>query len=168
MHAPPRLKVSFETPANGWLGVDLRAGDQHLVDRVSHIYPGLRDLCSALCDVLNRVPSRRVVFLLEPAELELQVEPDAPDSAESWRLVARVSPDYRRDRRPPPVLEYRASVRGIVLPFWRALRRLETSVPPEGFRERFRQPFPTLEMASLTQLISTLPSTSRPGSDASG
>lgn len=65
------LQVHFDSPADGWLGFELSADNAKIAETFSHVYPALRDLCSALCDVLNGVTVRRVVFLLEPNELEL-------------------------------------------------------------------------------------------------
>lgn len=152
MTTSSRLEVAFNEPSNGWLGVEIRAGGQHIRESFSHIYPTLTDLCSALCDALSGIPSRRVVFLLEPAELELTIEPESPTSS---CLSVRAFPSRLRTARPPAIFEHFGMTSAIVVTFWRALRRLQTCIPGAQFSERFRQPFPELEMASLTRLIST-------------
>jgi hypothetical protein len=145
-----KLEVSFDLPSDGWVGLDLRVGDQHLFESVSHIYPGLRDLCAGLCDVLNDAPSRPIVLYLEPAELELLI---SPESSDLWRLTASIFPDRRRSSPTSPTISAALPAATIVLAFWRALRRLQTSLSPEEFAARFREPFPSLEMASLTELL---------------
>jgi hypothetical protein len=144
-----KLEVSFDAPSDGWVGVDLRIGDQHLFANVSHIYPGLRDLCAGLCDVVNGVASRPIVLYLEPSELELRF---SPESSDRWRFTATIFPDRLRSALPPMITAALPSA-GTVITFWRALRRLQTSVNPEDFATRFREPFPLLEMDSLTELL---------------
>lgn len=144
------LSVAFDEPDAGWIRLDVGAGEQRFSDTFSHVYPSLKDLCSALCDVVNGVPSRPAVFLLGAPEIELRISPEANDGT---RLVIRLFPDRRRDRAGEAVLETKASARSVVMTFWRALRRLQTSLPGSEFEARFREPFPDLEMASLTRLI---------------
>lgn len=144
------LQVRFESPADGWLGLELSADNSKIVEAFSHIYPALSDLCSALCDVLNGVTARTVVFLLEPAELELHLVAIDKDTV---RLSTTVFPDRHRVREGTVLLEHCTTARIVVLTFWRALRRLQASLPEDEFEHRFRQPFPALEMASLTNLL---------------
>lgn len=150
MQLAQKLEVTFSPPSNGWVGLDLRVGDQRLSENLSHIFPGLRDLCSGLCDVMNGAASRPAVFYLEPAQLELRISPEASDR---WRFTASVFPDRRRHAPAAAAIVAVFPAAIIVLTFWRALRRLETSLSPEEFASRFRDPFPSLEMASLTKLL---------------
>ncbi len=145
-----RLQVIFDLPSHGWLGLDLRAGERRFVEHVSHIYPSLAHLCSGLCDVLNGAPSRPIVFYLEPAELELRI---APESDNEWYLSLMWFRDHRRSAMPAPSFEFRSTPFMIVSTFWRALRRLETALPAAEFAAQYCEPFPTLEMASLTKLV---------------
>lgn len=144
------LQVRFDSPANGWLGLELSADNTTVVQTFSHIYPALRDLVSALCDVLNGVRARTVVFLLEPDELELHLVAIDQDIV---KLTMRVFPDRHRVREGTVLLEHCTTAPIVVLTFWRALRRLQTSLPEDEFEHRFCQPFPALEMASLTSLV---------------
>lgn len=150
MEKPSRLHVAFDEPSAGWLAIEVRTADQHVHDTFSHIYPTLPDLCAALCDALGGIPSRPVTFLLEPAELELTIVPEGPAVSV---LRIRMYPDRSRTLTPAPTLEFRGAATAIVLAFWRALRRLQTCLPASQFSERFREPFPELEMASLTRLV---------------
>src|SRR5687768_1665903 len=70
MAALSRLNVSFDQPDHGWLKVELRSEQIACSETFSHFYPTLPNLCEALCDVAERREARRVVFLLEPQELE--------------------------------------------------------------------------------------------------
>jgi hypothetical protein len=144
------VQIAFGAPTSGWIRLELRREDVHFSDVFSHVYPALRDLCSALCSVLNGVSPRAVIFLLEPAELELTFVLDA---AGLISLCARLFPDSHREREGTRILEHIATARELVPVFWRALRRLQTSLPEEDFVRRFGEPFPALEMTSLSRLL---------------
>lgn len=144
------LQVVFGAPSNGWIQLQLTSGTLNLIEPFSHIYPSLRDLCSALCDVLNGVPARTVTFLLEPAELEL-ILTDAPQRL--LRMTVREYPDRRRTRRATVVFEHHGASLSVVLTFWRALRRLESLLPDDRFEQSFRASFPRSEMAALSRLV---------------
>jgi hypothetical protein len=150
MNKLPSLDVAFNEPSAGWLAVEIRTADQCVYENFSHIYPTLPNLCSALCDALGGRPSRRVTFLLETAELELTIVPEGPTV---YVLSLRRFRDRFRTLTPAPILEFHGAATAIVLPFWRALRRLQTCLPASQFSERFREPFPELEMESLIQLV---------------
>ncbi|AUX21225.1 uncharacterized protein SOCEGT47_017050 [Sorangium cellulosum] len=150
MNKQPRLDVAFGEPSAGWLAVEIRTAEQCVHENFSHIYPTLPDLCSALCDALGGRPSRLVTFLLEPAELELTIVPEGPTVSV---LSLRMFRDRSRTLTPAPALEFHGAATAIVLAFWRALRRLQTCLPASQFSERYRQPFPELEMESLTRLV---------------
>lgn len=142
------LTVSFGLPENGWISLELRAGAESLDVTFSHIYPALRELCSALCDFVNEAPPRPVVFLLEPEELELRIL--SRDGQHELRVTR--FPDRLRTSG-STLLEFKTTRQELTLVLWRALRRLETALPGEDFAARFRDAFPALEMTSLTELI---------------
>jgi hypothetical protein len=145
------LKVAFGEPSGGWLGFEVRSDAEAYSETFSHIYPTLPDLCNALCNVLSGRSPGRVVFLLEPKEVELLLTP-LDDSQCSLRLCAfpdrsRTSPDG------DPVFELAGETTEIVITLWRALRRLQTSLSESDFEERWGEPFPKLEMTALTALL---------------
>lgn len=150
MNTPLRLDVAFDEPSEGWLAVEIRTGDQSVHEKFSHLYSTLPNLCSALCDALRGRPSRRVTFLLEPAELELSIVREGPTVSV---LNLRMFRDRSRTLTPAPILEFHGATAEIVLAFWRALRRLQTCLSASQFHERFHEPFPELEMDSLTRLV---------------
>ena len=147
-----RLIVTFDEPANGWSRLELLFNGEVFKEPFSHIYPTLGELCGALCDLLAGHEGRRVVFLLEPAELELTLTPLAGGTA---RVSLRLFKDRRRTSSDGDlVTEFVGERHEIVLAFWRALRRLQTGLSDSHFEERWRAPFPRLEMASLTECLS--------------
>jgi hypothetical protein len=141
------LEVSFSQPASGWIGLRVTAPGILYEDSFSHIYPALEQLCGALCDAAGGAQSRPVTFLLEPAELEFRFSP--VDGGET-NLTATVYRDHRRFPGAPSsqAFELRAHTMSIILPFWRALRRLQTSLPASDFEREWREPFPERAMAS--------------------
>jgi len=146
------LDVAFSQPASGWIGLRVTAPGVLYEDRFSRIYPVLEQLCGALCDAASGVQSRRAIFLLEPAELELSF---SPVEGEEARLTADVYPDHRRspEARCSRAFELCAHRAALVLPFWRALRRLQTCLPAADFERGWGEPFPEGAMASLAHLV---------------
>ena len=149
------LEVSFSEPENGWIALRLAAPGREYEDSFSHIYPALDQLCGALCDVATSVAPRCVTFLLEPKELELTFSLNEDDRA---TMDADVFRDHRRCPGVPSsrVFTFAGTRNRIVLPFWRALRRLQTSLPPPEFEQAWHEPFPVIVMTSLTNLVSHL------------
>jgi hypothetical protein len=145
-----KLRVAFDQPADGWLQLEIHATESAFRDTFSHIYSSLPDLCEALCDVLvGDIQPRRVVFLLEPAEVELRFAPHDGRCRVSLKLFA----GRRRDIDGRAVFEFDGATADIVLPFWRALRRLQTILPEDEFEKVWREPFPRHEMQVLTDLL---------------
>jgi hypothetical protein len=145
-----KLRVAFGEPAHGWLQLECHAGQTAFCETFSHMYPSLSDVCEALCDVLtgNR-PPRRVVFLLEPAEVEMVLAPHDG----RCRVSLLAFRDRRWDLDGQAVLEFDVATVDVVLAFWRALRRLQTSFPENEFEARWGEPFPGGELHALTRLL---------------
>ncbi len=147
------LKISLDPPVSGWIAMRLTTPQGAFAERFSYVYPSLEQLCAAVCDVAQGIVARPVVLLLEPAEVELAFAPCEPDDTE---LTVSLFRDRRRGLdRPTPGLAHRGSTRDIVLAFWRALRRLETSLPAAAFARAWGSSFPALEMAALTRVVNS-------------
>lgn len=146
------LDVTLEPPMTGWMTIRLRADTQEFDDSFSHIYPSLEQLCSALCEVAQGFSARAAVFLLEPSELELRF---VAESAGRVQLSVLVFPDNLRGLavKPRVWFVHVGDRRDVVLRFWRALRRLESSIAREAFLQEWGRPFPALEMAALTKIV---------------
>jgi hypothetical protein len=149
------FEVAFTEPSAGWIGLRVTAEGVLFDDSFSHIYPTLEQHCGALCDMIAGVQARRVTFLLEPAELELVISPAEVGTA---HLAADLYSDHRRfpGARSSRLFEFRARPSVIALPFWRALRRLQTYAPMSDFEREWHEPFPVRAMASLTSLMKTV------------
>lgn len=144
------VTVVFDPPSTGGITMQLTTPEDSFGDNFSHIYPTLEDLCAALWEADRQISTRTVVFLLEPAELELRILPLPENKSE---LSIRVFPGHGRGRQPPPAFACTLPTRALVLTFWRALRRLQTSLPPAEFQREWRGPFPDSAMGALTALV---------------
>ncbi len=146
------LKVHFTEPVAGWISLHLSGPTMVYENSFSHIYPTLRQLCCALCDVAGGMSSRTVTFLFEPMEMDLVI---SAIDAEFVGVFADAFDDHRRciGANLTRVFEASAKRSAVVLAFWRGLRRLQTCLPPQAFQEAWREPFPDLDMLFLTQLV---------------
>jgi hypothetical protein len=159
------MRVAFDEPEHGWLGLKLRSGQAEFSEAFSHIYPSLATLCEALSDIARARVGRTVVFLLEPRELEFRF---GLDNHRTCTLTAVLFSDTHRDRDGDVVFQHSAPSKDIVLSFWRALRRLETCLPAAEFAARWREPFPSAEMAALTSVVTAFKAGRDPSANHAG
>jgi hypothetical protein len=146
------LEISFAPPSSGWITIGLSTPETTFVQSFSHIYPSLEQLCAALCEVGTGLPARSVTLLLEPTELDLRIDPTSKDEV---LLTLRLFKGRGRSAVEDPVFTYVGPARDLVARFWRALRRLQTSLPAEKFMAEWHTPFPELEMTALTTLVTS-------------
>lgn len=145
-----RTSKCLDPPVSGRITFAISTPTDTVVETVSHIYPSLTQLCSVLCDLAERNQAAQVLFLLEPLELELRIIPKGDGESElRLAILSRSVGGPRSDA----VLNYTSETPDLVLIFWRALRRLQTSLTPERFEQEWREPFPQLEMMALTRLL---------------
>ena len=145
------LTVEFSRPSSGWIEIRLANSTGEVRAPASHIYPSLQQLCAHACDLASGRPGRRVVFLLEPDELELSTVAHDADADAVELLVTRFQ--GRRSGDGAVVFSHVAPPRALALTLWRSLRRLQTSVPAETFAREWREYFPDSDMAALTRLV---------------
>jgi hypothetical protein len=129
------LQVRFGGPSNGWLRLTVRAGESEVELTISYTPNDfLRELLLALLgDGLDAVAN---------SEPELYVC--------SFRLEAdRVTFRIAEQRTGNVVFTFSGTREEVVVPFWRALRRLETEFVPD----HWRRPFPSGELAALTSAV---------------
>jgi hypothetical protein len=149
---PDHFRVRFAHPAAGWLPVTLTANDHALSFVASHTpYNSLSDLTIALISVvLTDTLDTSVRWNTEPIEYEFRFASDARDmtlSVIQW-------PDSTRARENNQnVFRARGSRVEMVLPFWRALRQLESHGTQVW---EWQHPFPTSDMRKLDHYIQRL------------
>jgi hypothetical protein len=144
---PDKLKVEFGKPRHNWLFVEIRLGNFHLeFDASGVLDDSLADLVSCLVLVEQGVDAS-VSWWLEPPEIYFQFSIQPPsirfEILESDDLHA-VSPLRKRQ-----LFCMEASHEAIILPFWRALQKLN----PADFNEGSWHPLPLEKLEKLTNLI---------------
>ena len=72
---------------------------------------------------------------------------------EEISLAVTLHESYKRTDKFESVFSLKGSYDQICMPFWRALRRLQTKHTPEELNERWHRAFPTDDLNKLNQLI---------------
>ena len=143
MTAHPTL--SLGSPASGWLPVRLEAGDQVVEFTASAVGPdSLEQLCNSLLNVAAGREST-TDWELEPDRYEFLFVPVNGEILLEVNLVEQ--PRSGAPRRRSRVLRWTGSPPSIVVPFWRALKKFQsTAIPPDAWR-----PFPSTVFAKLEE-----------------
>lgn len=150
-----KLKVVFDEPGNGWVGVKLSCGDNATEIIASYTpYDSFLDLVNALHNLFLYEGEWRVIWNEQPVEHEFRFR----RSADLVSLEALSFFDHRRNvESPNRWLTARGSYEEIAIPFWSALRNLQGRFSPEDLRLRWHRDFPSKEIESLTSLLHSRP-----------
>jgi len=146
------FRIRFGDMLAGSLPVSLNAANNHLSFRASPIpYDSLDDLVTALITVLAAdIVQITVRWNTEPVEYAFQFSVESG----SIRLKIEQFPDSTRQHDSGQVVfTILGSPEAIVLPFWRALRSLESKHHETW---QWQHPFPTSNMRKLDQHIQRL------------
>ena len=146
------FRVRFEDILDGGLLVRLDAANHHLSFFASPIpYDSLADLVTALITVLAADTIQIVVrWNTEPVEYAFQF------SVENGSILLKIEQFPDSTRQPDTgqiVFSVHGSRAAIVLPFWRALRSMESKNHEIWWRHH---PFPTNDMRKFDQHIQRL------------
>ena len=146
---PDRFHVRFEHPAVGSLPVTLTANDDSLSFIASHTPSDpLSDLVTALITiVLTNTVDISVRWNTEPVEYEFRF---ATDASEIILTVIQWTDSTRPRENSQSAFTVRGLRMEIVLPFWRALRQLESQA---STRWEWQHPFPDRDMRKLDKHI---------------
>lgn len=139
---PPRLRVQMSDLLHGWLTLEIASGDTQLTYAVSHIFPSLLELA----DVIRHFAEPPVLgveshvrWCLEPGELVMTFRRIPPI------IHLSVSERPRHVGAGELLLEATGDYAAIILPFWRAMRRLIGTYPREYIEQHWRDfPFDSL------------------------
>jgi hypothetical protein len=146
-----KLKVVFDDPESGWVGLKMSCGDE-VADIIASYtpYDSFLDLVNALYNLFLYEGDWRVVWNEEPVERELRF----------YRVGNLVSlellefPDHRRElERAASRLKVNGSYQEVAIPFWRALRNLQGRFSPEELDGRLHRKFPSKEIEGLTSIL---------------
>jgi hypothetical protein len=108
-------------------------------------YDWLAEMVGALHGLTTYDHRKLVRILEEPEVCELRF--DRADDTLTLEVCRRALVQHRHRR---TLLETRGSTLEICLPFWRALRNLQTRFSEKEFERRWLSPFPTSGMEQLT------------------
>jgi hypothetical protein len=146
-----KLKVRFDNPEHGWVGLTISQGEEPLTIVASYTpSDSFLDLTNALHNLLCYLVGGVVTWHEEPAETEIRFS----ISGEEVELEVYFFSDRRRDYgRGERELVITGSYEEICLPFWRALRSLQGRFSAEELDSRWHRPFPWKEIDLLTAAI---------------
>jgi hypothetical protein len=146
-----KLKVSFDDPEHGWVGLTISLADESLTIIASYTpSDSFLDLTNALYSLLCYRVGGIVTWHEEPAETEFRFS----ISGEDVKLEVYRYSDHRRDYgRGERELAITASYAEICLPFWRALRNLQGRFSSHELDARWHRPFPWKDIDILTTTI---------------
>ena len=146
-----KLKVSFDNPEHGWVGLTISQGEESLKIIASYTPSNsFLDLTNALYNLRCYRVGSVVAWHQEPVETELRFS----ISGDEVELDVYFFSDHRRDYgRGERVLAITGSYEEICTPFWRALRSLQGRFSVEELDARWHRPFPWKEIDLLTTTI---------------
>ena len=132
-----KVEVEFDRPRHGWISMRVRAGVEGLEINASAVpRDSIGDLVSGLALMLKGGSDAEVTWHEEPAEYHFHFA----DDADGMRLRVTYAQDRSRAGA-ADVFGATGSRVAVCLPFWRALRRLESMAPPEDYRRLGDIPF---------------------------
>lgn len=146
------FRVSFSKPEHGSMIVEVGCKEKNLFFVASYLpYCSIFDLVEGLIMFIKTSDTRIIKWNTEPVEYEFIF---AKFENKTTFEVKRF-PDSRRNEFEIDEVLFRknGSDKSIVIPFWRALRRLETY---SDFENNWRRVFPKREMELLNKYIRDL------------
>ena len=146
-----KLKVSFDDPEHGWVGLTISHGEESLTIIASYTpSDSFLDLTNTLYNLLCYRIGGVVTWHEEPSETELRFS----ISGEQVKLEVYFFWDHRRDSgRGARELAITGSYGEICRPFWRALRSLQGRFSADELNARWHRPFPWKEIDVLTTIV---------------
>ena len=145
-----KLKVAFDDPQDGWVGLKLSCGEE-VADIIASYTPhdSFLDLVNALYHRFLYEGESKVIWNEEHAEYELVLS--RVGSLLSLDLMEYSN--HRRELQPVQRLRFSGSYEEVALPFWRALRDLQGRFSSEELRGRWHRDFPSKEIEGLTLIL---------------
>ena len=151
------LKVQFDDPQGGWMVVTIRSDASVVTLSVSSVlYDTLDELVDSLHALATGDDHPSVRIFEEPTSCELQFKRE--NGTIGLKLCRFASFSRPRSGKPGETLLATAGTFAeMCLPFWRALRSLQTRFSDQEFQLRWRRPFPTSGMEKLSANLSSIP-----------
>jgi len=151
LQMPDKIHVEFGRPSSGSMLTTLQVGESSLEVWASYIpYDSITELAGALSLIMKGGPEAKVSWNEEPTEYDFVFTARENDA----QLDVFTYPDSSRARRGrKKILSFRGTIIDICQPFWRALRRLETSIPLNEYKAAWGHRFPEGKMREVTELV---------------
>ena len=145
------IRVRFDDPDNGSIGISIEQRDSSFAESFSYVpYDSLQELVLALGRVLASDTTTSATCLVGAPEFDLHFE--RSDNIVRFTVVEFA--DYRRQKGAGKTAFLASgSFEQICVPFWRALRELESRFSSEDFAGRWHREFPHDELRRLTERI---------------
>ena len=146
-----KLKIAFDDPGDGWVGLKLICGGEVAEIIASYTpYDSFLDLVNALYNLFLYEGEWRVIWNEAPVEYELRFR--RTGNLVSLELVE--FPDHRRElQEAQGRLKATGSYDEVAIPFWRALRNLEGKFSSEELHARWHREFPSKQLEGLTSML---------------
>lgn len=142
------LKAKFSKPSDGWITFDLATSEAAHCFRVSYVPNDfLSELLSALILVVNGVEGKALANL-EPTLVEFNFAP-----TEHGEVVFRVVENGDQKTVSQILLVHSGTMASVVLPLWRAVRKLQSEISLEEYRVAMRREFPVEKLNKLSELL---------------
>lgn len=146
------LRARLTAPVSGWMTFELRMLDDECSIPVSYTPNDFLDeLLTALILAASGTEGVAVAHS-EPNTFVIRFTPDRERSQIALKVI-----EFPGGRTQRPDGEHRMGCVGdtekIVVPLWRAVRRLESEVPAEDYRREMRWAFPADKLARLSELL---------------
>jgi hypothetical protein len=146
------IEARLSVPVNGWMGFDLQMADNRHTFWVSYTPNDFLDEIVTALSLAAKGIAGIALAHTEPTVIELAFSPDRQSDLHSLKVTEY--PDWgRRIGHNRPLLAVQGSTESVVVPFWRSLRRLQSEVTPDEYRERMRREFPTEHVHNLSKIL---------------
>ena len=145
-----KLKVAFDDPHDGWVGLKLSYGSETTGVIASYTpYDSFLALVDALYNLFLYEGEWRVVWNEAPGEREFVFR----RTGNLVYLELVEFPDHRRELRAEHQLKASGSYEEVAIPFWRALKNLQGRFSAEELQDRWHRAFPSKELEGLTSML---------------
>lgn len=148
-----KLKVHFDPPNNGWIGISLETLEKKLELSISYTpFHFLDELVESLLKTLDGENSvARGQYNPEQYNFVFKVENDV------CKLSIQILPNFSKSQvYGKEIFLYGNTVENVCLAFWRAIRELQGHVPINEYNEKFQRKFPERSFEFLTEKIKRL------------
>lgn len=146
------MKVKFENLEQGWIDFEIKDNSYVILsDRISYISNSLSDLVDSLYQLsIKNIFETKIIFLAEPFAYELCFY----KRGESIELKIFFIENYVNQRN-YRILKYeiKGNRKNIAIPFWRALRGLQSKYTQEEFNKLWQADFSYQKLEKLSMVI---------------